>query len=114
MIDMHPYKSTRDQNIDRLKLHLTKALEDINTLCNKCINCVRNSNCVDNDLRKTIFAKLYLLLVDFALHCELILEKEHLNKIIVKWRLFNVPADYSYGLNTPWLFKPGDERSSIE
>jgi hypothetical protein len=94
MIDMHPYTSNRDQNIDRLKLYLPRALKDINDLCNKCINCGRNSNYADNDLRKTIFAKLYLLFVNFAMHVELILEKEYLSKIIIKWQLFNVPADY--------------------
>ncbi len=94
MIDMHAYKSTRDQKINDLKSRLPKDLEDLNDLCNKCINCVRNSNYADNDLRKTIFAKLYLFLVNFALHCELILEKEQLTKLIVNWRLFNLPADY--------------------
>ncbi|TET05936.1 hypothetical protein E3J79_04055 [Candidatus Dependentiae bacterium] len=94
MIDMHTDKSTRDQKINDLKPHLPKALENLNDLCKKCINCYKNSNYADDDLRKTIFSKLYLLLVDFAIHCDLIIEEKHLNEIIKKWGLFNVSAAY--------------------
>lgn len=93
-MNMHTNKAIPDQKIPLLKPHLPKALADINELCQKCLECYCNSINADNDLRKTIFAKFYLLLVNFALHLELVREENHLKDIIDKLSLFNVNADY--------------------
>ncbi len=90
MINVSSNKSKRDQKIEPLKERLPESLLQIRKLIEKNLSFRQTSGYCWNDLRKTIFDKLHLYFVDFAVHVEFVLEEEYLKNIVSGWRQYNI------------------------
>ncbi len=100
-MNVYVNKFSRDSKIIFIKRDLPNSLVQIRKLTEICLSFCGDSDCDKSDLRRTIFEKMILLFINFAIHVELMLKEEDLKVHVDKWRQFavkdqilNIDADY--------------------